>query len=53
MKKKKYILVGLVCVLLLVAFLGWKIVPGYSLTIEANWGISLPWKALCKEIYPA
>ena len=26
-------------------------VPSYSVAIKANWGISLPYKALCTEVY--
>ena len=30
-----------------------SIVPPYSSVLEANWGIELPIKALCKEVYEA
>ena len=26
-------------------------VPSYSVAMKANWGISLPYKALCTEVY--
>ena len=39
-------------VLLVLAGLGIStLLPSYSSTLEANWGISLPWKARLSEIY--
>ncbi len=49
--RRNRILTILLCVVLLVGVVGWNIVPDYSWAMDANWGISLPWKALCKEVY--
>ena len=52
MKKKRILLVVLVTLIS-----GWtiykSIVPSYSSVLEANWGVELPIKALCKEVYKA
>ena len=52
MKKKKILLV-IIVVLISVWTIYRTIVPSYSSVLEANWGIELPIKALCKEVYEA
>lgn len=52
MKKKRILLVVLVA-LISVWTIYKSIVPSYSSVLEANWGIELPIKALCKEVYEA
>ena len=52
MKKKKILLV--IIVALVTAWTIFQsIIPSYSSVLEANWGIELPIKALCKEEYEA
>jgi hypothetical protein len=51
--KKKKILLLIVVVLICVWTIYRSIVPSYSSVLEANWGIELPIKALCKEVYEA
>ena len=51
--KKKKILLLIVIVLVSVWTIYRAIVPSYSSVLEANWGIQLPVKALCKEVYEA
>ena len=52
MKKKRILLAFLVALISV-----WTIykspVPSYFSVLEANWGIELPIKALCKEVYEA
>ena len=48
--KRKRTLLIIVAVFILVAICVPK-TPFYSVAMEANWGISLPYKALCSEIY--
>ena len=48
--KRKRTLIILAAVFLLVAICVPK-APSYSVAIEANWGISLPYKALCSQVY--
>lgn len=49
---KKRVVIFLLCALLLVGIVCWHVMPpSYSRTIEANWGITLPWKAQLTEIY--
>lgn len=50
MKKKRILLVVLVA-LISVWTIYKSIVPSYASVLEANWGIELPIKALCKEVY--
>lgn len=52
MKKKKIMLL-IVIALVSVWTIYRSIVPSYSSVLEANWGIELPVKALCKEVYEA
>ena len=52
MKKKRILLVVLVT-LLSVRTIYKSIVPSYASVLEANWGVELPIKALCKEVYKA
>ena len=48
----KRIIVSLICIFLLVGIVCWQIMPpSYSHTMKINWGISLPVKALCTEVY--
>lgn len=50
MKKKKILL--LIVVVLVSSWTIYRsIVPSYSSVLETNWGIELPVKALCKEVY--
>lgn len=49
--KKRAILTVLVCVLLFAGWIGWRTLSDYSRVLDANWGISLPFKALYSEIY--
>lgn len=49
---KKTILILLIVITLIAVAVVWKIAPSsYSGTLEANWGISLPFKALCTQVY--
>lgn len=50
MKKKKIIIIVALIILIVLAGV-WKLVPSYSSTLKANWGISLPIKALSSEVY--
>lgn len=52
MKKKKTLLV-IIVVLISVWTIYRAIIPSYASVLEANWGIELPIKALCKEVYEA
>ena len=52
MKKKRILLVVLVT-LISVWTIYKSIVPSYASVLEANWGVELPIKALCKEVYNA
>ena len=52
MKKKRILLVVLVT-LISVRTIYKSIVPSYASVLEANWGVELPSKALCKEVYKA
>ncbi len=49
--KKKRIRILVICLVLIAGYLGWKSFSSYSRTLDANWGFSLPFKALCREIY--
>ena len=52
MKKKRILLVVLVT--LISVWTTYKsIVPSYASVLQANWGVELPIKALCKEVYKA
>lgn len=51
--KRKKILLLMVVVLVSVWTIYRAIVPSYSSVLEANWGIQLPIKAFCKEVYEA
>lgn len=51
MKKKRMIIIVLICVLLVGGVIGWKALTDYSRVLDANWGISLPFKARYSEIY--
>lgn len=53
MKKRRIIIPILACLLLLSGILGWRVMSSYSRVIQANWGISLPLKALISEVYEA
>lgn len=50
MKKRKWLIAIAVFLVLTVVGVS-KLLPSYSSTLEANWGISLPWKARLTEIY--
>lgn len=52
MKKKRILLVVLVA-LISVWTIYKSMVPSYASVLEANWGIELPIKALCKKVYEA
>lgn len=52
MKKKRILLVVLIA-LISVWTIYKSIVPSYASVLEANWGIELPIKAFCKEVYEA
>ena len=52
MKKKRILLVVLVT-LISVRTIYKSIVPSYASVLVANWGVELPIKALCKEVYKA
>ena len=52
MKKRRILLVVLV-MLISVRTIYKSIVPSYASVLEANWGVELPIKALCKEVYKA
>ena len=49
--KKKKILILIVIVLVSAWTIYRSIIPSYASVLEANWGIELPVKALCKEVY--
>ena len=53
--QKRKVLWRMLCVaaaLCIGAFIGVRtIIPSYSSVMKTNWGISLPIKALCQEIY--
>lgn len=49
--KKKRILLAIFVALISIWAIYQSIVPSYSSVLEANWGIELPMKALCKEVY--
>ncbi len=49
--KKKKIYIVLLCLILAAGILGWNWLGNYSRVLDANWGFSLPWKALYREIY--
>lgn len=51
MKKKGIILSLAACILIIGGCIGWRIFTDYSRVLNANWGISLPYKALCSEVY--
>ena len=52
MKKKRILLVVLVT-LISVWTIYKSIVPSYASVLQDNWGVELPIKALCKEVYKA
>ena len=52
MKKKRILQVVLIA-LISVWTIYKSIVPSYASVLEANWGVELPIKALCKEVYKA
>ena len=52
MTRKKRILIAVIPLLLIIITV-WCITSSYILTYKANWGFSLPWTALCREIYAA
>ena len=49
--KKKKTLILIVIVLVSVWTIYRSIIPSYASVLEANWGVELPVKALCKEVY--
>jgi len=50
--KKKRIAIAVVAIILIAGCcIGWNVFSAYSRVIEANWGITLPWKARLTEIY--
>ena len=50
--KKKYIIIALLLWLLIVlGIAGWKLMTDYSRILDANWGLSLPQKAGCEQVY--
>lgn len=51
--KKKRILPLVLIALISVWTIYKSIVPSYASVLEANWGIELPIKAFCKEVYEA
>lgn len=51
MKKKRIVIVIAVCILVAFCCIGWRVFSNYSRIIEANWGITLPWKARLTEVY--
>lgn len=51
MKKKRIVLAAVAVILIAGCCIGWKVFSAYSRVIEANWGITLPWKARLTEIY--
>ena len=50
MKKKKILLV-LLAILIVTWTIYRSIIPSYASVLEANWGVELPVKAFCKEVY--
>ena len=51
MKKKRMILSLAACILIIGSCIGWRIFSDYSRVLNANWGISRPYKALYSEVY--
>ena len=51
--KQKRILLAVLVALISVWTIYKSIVPSYASVLEANWGVELPIKALCKEVYKA
>lgn len=51
MIKRKRILLAILITLISVWTIYRSIVPSYASVLEANWGIKLPVKALCKEVF--
>lgn len=49
--KKRKLLIAVVVLLVLAVVGVSKLLSSYSFTMEANWGIWLPWKARLTEIY--
>lgn len=49
--KKKRILLAVLVALISTWTIYRSIIPSYSSVLEANWGIELPIKALCREVY--
>ena len=49
--KKKRILLAILVALISTWTIYKSIVPSYFSVLEANWGIELPVKAICKEVY--
>ncbi len=50
MTKKKWLIVFAILIILSVVGIS-MLLPAYSSTLKANWGISLPWKARLSEVY--
>ena len=50
LKKRKWLIAAAILLVLAVVSVS-KLLPSYSSTLEANWGISLPWKARLIEVY--
>ena len=49
---KKRIVMVTASILLVVGIVCWQVMPpSYSHTMKINWGVSLPVKALCTEVY--
>ena len=51
MKKKIIALCLVFCLLIFVGFFGLQYLTGHSRVLESNWGISLPYKAVCRQVY--
>ena len=51
--KQKRILLAVLVALISVWTIYKSIVPSYASVLEANWGVELPVRALCKEVYKA
>ena len=51
MKQKRILIPVFACTLIVAGCIGWNVLTDYARVLNANWGISLPFKALCSEVY--
>ena len=51
MKQKRILFPVFACILIVAGCIGWNVLTDYARVLNANWGIFLPFKALCSEVY--